>query len=67
MGEADFQEGMLFPPPCQIRRVSRAIAEAVVKQAREDGVAGRVLADAEIPEAVATAMWEPEHPHVIPA
>ena len=33
----------------EIRRVSRAIAEAVVKQAREDGVAGRVLKDAEIP------------------
>ena len=50
--DEDLKAGMLFPPAQEIRRVSRAIAEAVVKQAREDGVAGRVLEDAEIPKAV---------------
>jgi malic enzyme len=64
---ADFAQGMLFPPQAQIRRVSRAIAEAVVKQAREDGVAGRELADADIPGAVREAMWEPAHPRLVPA
>ena len=39
--QEDFDAGMLFPPPSHIRRVSRGIAEAVVKQAREEGVAGR--------------------------
>ncbi len=64
--EEDFASGMLFPPQSQIRRVSAAIAEAVVRQAREEGVAGRVLADGEIAGAVACAMWEPQHPHVVP-
>jgi malate dehydrogenase (oxaloacetate-decarboxylating) len=64
--DEDLKAGMLFPPAQEIRRVSRAIAEAVVKQAREDGVAGRVLKDAEIPQAVKAAMWDPEYPHVVP-
>jgi len=67
VNQEDFDAGMLFPPQSQIRRVSRAIAEAVVKQAREDGVAGRVLSDAQIPQAVAAAMWEPAHPGLVPA
>jgi malate dehydrogenase (oxaloacetate-decarboxylating) len=62
----DLEAGMLFPPQSQIRRVSAAIAVAVVKQAREDGVAGRVLEDAEIPKAVADAMWDPRYPRVVP-
>jgi malate dehydrogenase (oxaloacetate-decarboxylating) len=65
--DEDFKAGMLFPPPSQIRRVSEAIAAAVVKQAREDGVAGRVLEDEQIPEVVRAAMWEPRHPCVLPA
>ncbi len=65
--EEDFKAGMLFPPPSSIRRVSQAIAEAVVKQAREDGVAGRILEDAEIPAAVKAAMWDPAYPRVVPA
>jgi malic enzyme len=63
----DFAEGMLFPPQSQIRRVSRAIAEAVVRQAREDGVASRVLRDEEIPRVVAESMWEPAYPRLVPA
>jgi malic enzyme len=65
--DEDLKAGMLFPPQSQIRRVSAAIAEAVVKQAREQGVAGRVLKDAEIPQAVAAEMWDPRHPRVVPA
>jgi malic enzyme len=65
--DADFEAGMLFPPQSQIRRVSRVIAEAVVRQAREEGVAGRVLPDDEIAKAVAAAMWDPKHPRVVPA
>ena len=64
--EEDFQAGMLFPPASHMRRVARGIAEAVVRQAREDGVAGRVLTDAEIPAVVAAAMWTPEYPRVVP-
>jgi malic enzyme len=64
--EEDFKAGMLFPPQSNIRRVSQAIAEAVVKQAREDGVAGRILEDAQIPAAVKAAMWDPAYPRVVP-
>ena len=58
---------MLFPPPSHIRRVSAAIADAVVRQAREDGVARRQIPDEQVEETVRTAMWEPVHPRVIPA
>jgi len=62
----DFDAGMLFPPASQIRRVSRGIAEAVVRQAREEGVAGRRIPDDQIPQAVAAAMWDPQPPRVVP-
>jgi len=62
----DFDAGMLFPPASQIRRVSRGIAEAVVRQAREEGVAGRRIPDEQIPQAVAAAMWDPQPPRVVP-
>jgi malate dehydrogenase (oxaloacetate-decarboxylating) len=65
--QEDFDAGMLFPPASQIRRISRAIAEAVVKQAREDGVACRDIPDDRIPQAVASAMWDPKHPTLVPA
>jgi malic enzyme len=64
--QEDFDAGMLFPPASHIRRVSRGIAEAVVKQAREEGVAGRRIPDEQIPQAVAAAMWDPEPPRVVP-
>ncbi len=67
VSEQDFRNGMLFPSASQIRRVSRAIAEEVVKQAREEGVAGRVIPDDRIPEAVKAAMWDPDQPRVVPA
>ncbi len=64
--EEDFASGMLFPPQSHMRRVAQAIAEAVARQAREDGVAGRRLSDAEIPAVVAASMWNPEYPRVVP-
>ena len=58
---ADVAEGVLFPPIGQLRRVTARVAEAVVREARDRGL-GRALADAEIPGAVAAAMWVPEYP-----
>jgi malic enzyme len=55
----DLEAGSLFPPTGQIRRVTKAVAEAVVKAAQEEGVANRVIAEADIPRAVADAMWDP--------
>jgi malic enzyme len=55
---ADLAAGSLYPPIGELRRVAGRIAEAVVRAARDDGV-GRALEDAAIPDAVATARWEP--------
>ena len=57
----DLARGSLFPPIDSIRSVTAKIAEAVVREARELGLAGRVIADADIPKAVADAMWKPDY------
>jgi malic enzyme len=57
---SDLASGSLFPCTSEIRRVSAGIAEAVVKVARDSGL-GRDIADAEIPKAVAAAMWDPAY------
>ena len=62
----DLQAGMLFPPISAIRRVTARIAEAVIREARDSGV-GRPIADAQVPAAVAAAMWEPAYPAMEPA
>jgi malic enzyme len=61
----DLAEGSLFPRIRDIRRVTAAIAEAVVREARECGV-GREIADADIPECVARGMWWPAYPDLEP-
>jgi malic enzyme len=58
---ADLARGSVFPPIADIRRVTARIAVEVVRAAREAGVARRPLDDAQIPEAVAAAMWEPAY------
>ena len=57
----DLAAGSLFPSTSQIRRVTRAVAESVVKAAQEEGLANRVIAQADIPQAVAEAMWDPAY------
>ncbi len=59
--QADLDAGSLFPSTSQIRRVTARVAEAVVMAAREEGLAKRVLSDAEVPKAVAQAMWDPAY------
>jgi malic enzyme len=58
--------GSLFPPIRELRRVTRRIAEAVVREARDSGI-GRVLPEGEITAAVADAMWEPAYDPMAPA
>lgn len=64
--DEDLAAGSLFPPQSRLRAVQTAVAEAVVMQARDEGV-GRPLADEAIPSAVRAAMWDPLHPEVVPA
>ena len=60
VGAEELASGSLFPRVREIRRVSARIAEAVVRTARDQGV-GRNIPDADIPAAVAAAMWEPAY------
>jgi malic enzyme len=66
VGPDDFAAGALFPPQARLRSVEEAVAVAVVRQAREEGV-GRVIADDAIPAAVRAWMWDPAYPAVEPA
>jgi malate dehydrogenase (oxaloacetate-decarboxylating) len=58
--EEDISAGSLFPPPSEIRRVTAAVAEAVVRKARDEGV-GRQIPDEAVPRVVAAAMWQPDY------
>lgn len=64
--ESDLASGSLFPRPRDLRRVTAAIAEAVIREARDCGV-GRRIDDAQIPARVAAAMWVPQYPELKPS
>jgi malic enzyme len=64
--DEDLAAGSLFPPIADLRRVTVRIAEAVVRQARQEAGASRP-SDAEIPRLVADAMWEPRYVELEPA
>jgi malate dehydrogenase (oxaloacetate-decarboxylating) len=63
--ESDLAEGALFPALRDLRAITLAVACAVVRQAREEGV-GRPLTDEQIPEVVHAAMWEPNYVPLVP-
>jgi malic enzyme len=67
VSDQDLASGSIFPSVSRIRGVTARIAEGVVREAREAGVARRVLDDQEIPAAVAAAMWEPVYLPMDPA
>ena len=52
--------GALYPPIAELRMVTRAIAIAVVRRARDSGE-GRAYRDEEIEPAVDRAMWWPAY------
>jgi malic enzyme len=60
----DLESGALFPPISSLRRVTAHIAEAVVRQARADGVAPDVPGD-DVPRRVAEAMWDPAYVRLV--
>lgn len=55
---AEQERGLLLPPLSSVRQVARAVAVAVAKKARDQGL-GRLLADEEIEDVVSRAQWEP--------
>jgi malate dehydrogenase (oxaloacetate-decarboxylating) len=54
-------QGALYPPVSALRAISRAIAVAVAREARDSGVA-RIMPDEQIELAVDAAMWTPAYP-----
>jgi malic enzyme len=58
-------DGALYPPISALREVSRAIAVAVAREAR-DGGAGRALDDDELEREVTRAMWFPSYLPYVP-
>ncbi len=54
------EQGALYPPLTDLRSISRDIAVAVAREARDQGV-GRIAADAEIEAEVDDAIWAPTY------
>ena len=59
----DLEAGSLLPPVDEMRDTSAAIAEAVVREARDSGV-GRQIEDKDIAREVANTMWDPVYPRL---
>ncbi len=66
VGQADIDQGVLFPPIAELREVSLIIADAVAKEARDCGV-GLELTDAQIDAAIEHEAWDLEYPVLRPA
>lgn len=58
--QEDFEQGSLYPPQARLREVSRRIAIAVMREARDANL-GKRLTDDEIEATVTNAMWDPSY------
>jgi malic enzyme len=57
--------GVIYPPIHDLPQLARAIANVVVREARDSGL-GRALADEEIDRAIEAAIWDPVYrPYVL--
>ena len=65
VSEEDLSRGSLYPPIEQLRPISRAIAAAVARAARDEGV-GRLIGDSAIEAALDEHMWDLEYPRLEP-
>jgi len=54
------EQGAIYPRLTELRSISRAIAVAVAREARDDGVAPTAT-DAELDAAVDACIWDPEY------
>jgi malic enzyme len=61
----DLAAGSLFPPIRSLRRVTVRVAEAVARQARDEGV-GRQIPDGHLLDAVLHEMWNPVYEPLAP-
>jgi malic enzyme len=58
--ETRLRQGAFYPDQSELRSVSRKIACAVMRQAREERV-GRTLSDSAIEQMIEASMWYPEY------
>jgi malic enzyme len=65
LGSAELDQGALYPRVSELRRISAAVAQAVVREVRDKGL-GHPIPDDQISIAVADAMWTPEYPELEP-
>ena len=63
--EGGVADGVL-PPLESVPEVSMRIAQAVARQARDDGLT-EPMTDTEIDHAIDTRMWRPLYPTVVPS
>ena len=66
VSDARLAQGALFPEQSELRRVSAAIAAAIVRHASEHDL-GRRIAEESIEALVEDACWFPEYVPVVPA
>lgn len=64
VSDENLARGTLFPRLSRLRELSQKIAEEVGKKACRDGLT--TMDESEVPEAVASIMWEPVYPRIIP-
>ena len=60
VSEDRLESGAIYPDQSELRDVSRAIAGAVIREARRLNL-GRMIPDEAIDEMVADSMWYPEY------
>jgi malic enzyme len=60
VGPHRLAEGALYPPLGSLREVSKSIAIAVAREARDAGI-GRRMSDAEVEDSVQRQMWWPDY------
>ncbi len=61
VSQARLDEGAIYPDPGNLRDVSRRIACAVIRQARDENL-GRPIRDDAVESVVEEAMWYPDYP-----
>ncbi len=66
VSDDDLVAGALYPPLSQLRSISRNIAAAVVRAARDTGV-GEPLSDGDIEAALDHQIWDLEYPRLEPS
>ena len=62
---ADLEAGKLYPPLADMRKITRSIAQAVARQAFNEGLA-EADADTPIEDLIDELIWEPSYPTLVP-